>query len=162
MFGFPDPDLDNALDMSSVDPEKAAEVLRIAAKYLREHQRLPSSLAFFLADAFDRAMGKASMVRGSELLVNLNLKIINRRPKAKFEHVGIDLDLLFSANTSKLEAIEMVAQDYGIDASTVKRMYKKYCELKEIEIDAEALEYEENHRGQVQQQSTLKKRKTLK
>jgi len=159
MFGFPDPDLDNALDMSTVDPEKAAEVLRIAAKYLKEHQRLPSNLAFFLADAFDRAMKQASTARGSELLINLNLKVINRRPKAKFEHVGIDLDLLFSTNTSQLEAFEKVAQDYGIDASTVKRMYKKYRLQKDIEIDAEALEYEETHRDQVQQQLIPKKRK---
>jgi hypothetical protein len=150
MFGFPDPDLDNAMDMSAVDSEKAAEVLRIAAKYLREHQRLPSSLAFFLADAFDRAMGKASMVRGSELLINLNLKVMNRRPKAKFEHVGIDLDILFLANTSQLEAFEMVGQDYGIDASTVKRMYKKYRELKDHENEAEAMQHEAMHRDQLQ------------
>ena len=159
MFGVPDPDLDNALEMSMVDPEKAAEVLRIAAKYLKEHQRLPSNLAFFLADAFDRAMRQASTARGSELLINLNLKVINRRPKAKFEHVGIDLDFLFSANTSKLEAIEMVAQDYEIDASTVKRMYKQYRALKDSETDAEALEYEEMYKDQVQQQLIPKKRK---
>ena len=143
MFGFPDPDLDNAMDMSKVDPEKAAEVLRIAAKYLKDHQKLPSGLAFFLADAFERAMGKASMVRGSELLINLNLKVINRRPKANFEHVGIDLDRLFLAKTSQLQAFELVGQDYGIDSSTVKRMYKIYRKYKDFEAKVEAMEYEE-------------------
>jgi len=159
MFGFPDPDLDNAMEMAKVDPEKAAEVLKIAAKYLKDHQRLPAGLAFFLADAFERAMGKASMVRGSELLINLNLKTINRRPKANFDHVGIDLDRLFLAKTSQLQAFEQVGQEYGIDSSTVKRMYKKYRESKDLKVVVDAMEYQKVQSDYVLQQMNQQKKK---
>ena len=151
MLERPDPELDAALDLSRSDPAQAAQVLRIAASYLRRKESLPTSLAFFLADAFESAMRKASMFRGTELLMNLNLVVPNRRPKANFEYVGMDLERLLRAKVPKGEAILQVGETYGISVSSVKRRYKEYLAYKDIEEYADALDYEEEQRHYAQQ-----------
>lgn len=156
MFEFPDPELERAMEMSRVDPEQAAEVLRIAAKHLRNQEQLPSALAYFLADAFEKAMKKASIFRGSELLIHLNLKVSSRRPTANYEHVGFDMDKLFLSKIPKLDALGQVANIYSIDESTVKRMYKKYLKHKAIEWEVEDLDHEEELRN-YSEQSPIKK-----
>jgi hypothetical protein len=139
MFERPDPELDTALDLSKSDPQQAAQVLRIAARYLKAREKLPSALALFLGDAFERAMKKSTLLRGSELLVNLNLVVTHRRPKANFEYVGIEVERLLQAKVKKGKAIIQACEIYGIDESTVKRMHKKYLALKAIEDDFDAL-----------------------
>ena len=135
---FLPPRLERAMDMSDADPKEAAEVLRIAAEYLREGKQMPRSLALFLADAFDRAMRKAPSVRGSELLLNLKLKTSNRRPvKANWEQVGSCLIELIDKKIPMLQAKMKVAEDFGISESTVSRLYKTYLGNREIELIAD-------------------------
>ena len=140
---FLPPDLENAMELSASDPNQAAEVLRIAAKYLRGQERMPDALAHYLADAFERAMKRVSFVRGSELLINLNLKVTHRRTTANFEYVGFDLDRLLQSKVPKGEAILRVGEKYSISVATVKRMYGKYQAFKASEAEADSLLYQE-------------------
>lgn len=160
MFELPDPDLDTALKLSESDPEQAAQVLRIAADYLINQKQLPSALAFFLGYAFEHAMKKASICRGSELLINLNLKVAHRRPKANFENVGMEVERLVYAKVPKGEAIIQAAEAYGLNESTVKRMHTKYLAHKASEDADNVLLYEEEQRHYAQQ-STVKNTEKL-
>lgn len=143
MFERPDPELDTALELSESDPQQAARVLKIAANYLKRQEKLPSALAIFLASAFERAMNKASMFRGAELLRNLNLQVDHRKLKANFEYVGMDVEQLLKEKIPKGKAIIQVGETYGISDSTVKRMHEKYLAHRRIEEDAEAIDQEQ-------------------
>lgn len=127
---FLPPELETAMDLAKSDPEKAAEVLRFAAKYLKTQGSMPFPLALFLADAIEKAMTKASMMRGSELLKNLNLQASNRRTKSNFEYVGYDLQMRVDAKVPKGEALIEIGEKYGVDPKTVERMYKKFLAYK--------------------------------
>ena len=142
MFERPDPELDTALELSESDPQQAARVLKIAANYLKRQEKLPSALAIFLASAFERAMNKASMFRGAELLRNLNLQVDHQRLKANFEYVGMDVEQLLKEKIPKGKAIIQVGETYGISDSTVKRMHEKYLAYRRIE-EAEAIDQEQ-------------------
>ena len=78
-------------------------------------------------------MKRPTTSRGSELLINLCLEVTHRRPKANFEWVGVDVELLIHAKVPNGEAISQAGEKYGISESTVKRMYKLYLERKAIE-----------------------------
>ena len=132
-------DLQIAMDFSESDSNQAAEVLRIAAKYLKSRETMPDALAYYLADAFERAMKKASGFRGSQLLMNLHLEVHHRRVAANFEHVGFDLDRLLQTKVPKVKAILEIGEKYGISEPTVKRMYKKYREFKASEAESDSL-----------------------
>ena len=115
MFERPDPELDNALELAASDPQQAAQVLRIAARYLKKMEPLPSALAYFLGDALERAMKKpTTRRRGSDLLVNLHLEVTHRRPKANFEWVGGDVERLVQAKITKGEAIIQYLNKVGV------------------------------------------------
>ena len=131
MFERPDPELDNALELAASDPQQAAQVLRIAARYLKKMEPLPSALSCFLGDALERAMKKpTTRRRGSDLLVNLHLEVNHRRPKANFEWVGGDVERLVQEKVKKGEAIIRVGESYRISDSTVKRMHNQYIAFK--------------------------------
>lgn len=132
-------ELEKAMDFSKSDPNQAAEVLRIAAKYLKNQAEMPYPLALFLADAFDRAMSKASGMRASELLINLNLKSNNRRPASNFEYVGHDLQERLDAKMQKTKALLEVAEKYLIDEKTVERMHKNYLAFIDWQDEQSAL-----------------------
>lgn len=155
------PKLEAALELSETDPNQAAEVLRIAATYLKNQEEMPYALAYYLGDAFERAMKRASVARGSELLINLNLKVTNRRKSANFEHVGSDLDRLLKSSEAKGDSILRISEKYGISDSTVKRMYKKYQEYQAFEAASDALLYQELQ-GYCGQQSMTKEEPKLK
>jgi len=154
------PELEEALENSAADCDAAAEVLRIAAKYLRTGEAMPFGLSLFLADAIDRAMKKAPSVRGSELLLNLKLKANNkRRSSANFEHVGRDLDRLIASKMRRDDAIHKLTQDYGISEKTVERRLKEYVEFSAFELQQDEL----LHQGVVQvKPQTLRKNTTKK
>ena len=160
MFERPNPELDMALELSKSDPQQAAKVLRIAASYLVGQQQLPSALAAFLGNAFERAMKKASMQRGPELLVNLNLAATNRRPKANFEHVGIYVEQLVQAKVPKGEAIIRTGETYKLSVSSVKRMHKQYLALKAAEALNDQAFYEAEQRHYAQQSAIRTQPKT--
>ena len=137
---LPPPELDDAMEMSAANPLAAAKVLSIAAEYLRKGEVLPSGLAFFLADAIERSMKMGPSVRGSELLINLKLKALNRRPAAAdFVLVGRDLEQLLAEETPVLEAIEEVACRHAISESTVRRKHKAYLEYKAFEMQEDGM-----------------------
>lgn len=147
MFERPDPELDNALELAESDPQQAAQVLRIAASYLKKMEPLPSALAYFLGDAFERAMKKPTTARGSELLVNLHLEVTHRRPKANFEWVGGDVERLIQAKVKKGEAIIRVGETYKVSESTANRMYQDYLALKAFEDGIDHLMSQEEQRA---------------
>ena len=156
------PKLEAALELSETDPNQAAEVLRIAATYLKNQEEMPYALAYYLGDAFERAMKRVSVVRGSELLINLNLMVTNRRASANFEHVGSDLERLLQLSEPKGDAILRISEKYGISDSTVKRMYKKYREYQTFEAASDALLYQELQSDCGQQSMPKKKPKPKK
>ena len=139
---FLPPYLEAAMDLSESDPNQAAEVLRIAAKYLRSRERMPDALAYYLADAFERAMKRASVARGAELLINLHLVVTHRRTVANFEYVGFDFERFLQSKMSKGEAILRTCEKYSISESTVKRMLKKYQAFKDSEAESDSLIFE--------------------
>jgi hypothetical protein len=136
---FLPPELEEAMNLSESDPNQAAEVLRIAAKYLRSGERMPYALACFLADAFERAMKRASVTRGSELLINLRLMVTHRRKAANFEYVGFDLERLLQSKLPKGEAMLRIGEKYGISVSTVRRMHDKYLGFKASEAESDSM-----------------------
>ena len=153
------PNLEAAMELAESDPNQAAEVLRIAATYLKNQEKMPYALAYYLGDAFERAMKRASTARGSELLINLNLMVTNRRKSANFEHVGFDLERLLQSKISKGEAILHICEKYNISESTVKRMVKKYQAFKASEAESDSLLFEALQRDNVVQSSASKKPK---
>jgi hypothetical protein len=159
MFDRPNPELDMALELSKSDPQQAANALRIAASYLKAQQPLPPALASFLGDAFERAMKKIPMYRGSELLVNLNLEVKNRRTKANFEHVGIEVEQLVQAKVPKGEAIIRAGETYKLSESSVKRMHKQYLALKAAEALDDGALYEAEQRNYAQQSAIKNEQK---
>lgn len=150
MFERPDPELDNALELAASDPQQAAQVLRIAARYLKKMEPLPPALAYFLGDAFERAMKKPTTSRGSELLVNLRLKVTHRRPKANFERVGGDVERLIQAKVKKGEAIIRVGETYKVSDATATRMHQNYLSLKAFEDGIDNLMSQEEQRAYAQ------------
>ena len=156
---FLPPDLEAAMDLAESDANQAAEVLRIAAKYLRSRERMPDALAYYLADAFERAMKRASVARGSELLINLHLVVTHRRTVANFEYVGFDFERFFQSKMSKGEAILRTCEKYGISESTVKRMLKKYHAFKDSEAESDSLLFEPLQRDYAVQSVASKKPK---
>ena len=156
---FLPPDLEAAMDFAESDANQAAEVLRIAAKYLRSRERMPDALANYLADAFERAMKRASVARGSELLINLNLLVTHRRTVANFEYVGFDFERFLQSKISKGEAILCICEKYGISESTVKRMLKKYQAFKDSEAESDSLLFEALQRDYAVQSMAIKKPK---
>lgn len=147
MFERPDPELDSALELAASDPQQAAQVLRIAASYLKRLEPLPSALAYFLGDAFERAMKRPTTSRGSDLLVNLHLQVTHRRLKANFEWVGGDVERLIQAKVPKGDAISQVEETYEIGESTVKRMHQDYLALKAFEDGIDHLMSQEEQRA---------------
>ena len=140
-------ELENALDLMDADPEQAAMVLRIAAGYLRKGEPLPFPLALFLADAIEKAMRKAPSVRGSELLLNLKLKVNNRRKAAaNFEHVGRDFEECRSENMSVLKTSMKIAERYGISESTAIRLHNKYLGFMAAQMERDSVIFEEELR----------------
>ena len=148
---FLPPELEAAMDLAESDANQAAEVLRIAAKYLRSREKMPDALAYYLADAFERAMKRASVARGSELLINLHLVVTHRRTVANFEHVGFDLERFLQSKMPKGEAIHRICEKYDISESTVKRMLKKYQAFKASEAESDSLLFEALQRDSVAQ-----------
>ena len=146
MFDRTDPELDTALALAKSDPQQAAQVLRIAARYLKKLEPLPPALAFFLGDAFERSMKKPTTSRGNELLVNLHLVVTHRRPKANFEWVGGDVERLIQAKVPKGDAIRQAEETYEIGESTVKRMHQDYLALKVFEDGIDHLMSQEEQR----------------
>lgn len=70
-----------AIRLAPTDPDKAAEVLVIAAEFLRSGRPMPLELVDYVAGAFHAAMLKPEQHRARALLLELNLAVDGRRPR---------------------------------------------------------------------------------
>lgn len=115
------------LKVAEGTPEAAAELLRVAARLLRERRALPGELADYLADAFESAMAKPKESRLKELGRELKLTALNRRQK-KFDPWAVDLALLMAHEAgarSETKAIAHVARKFGVSPATIRRFLRK-------------------------------------
>lgn len=115
------------LSKSDANPDAAAEVLLLAAEYIRAKEPLPDDLAEHLAGAIEASMVKPERLRGKALLRELNLQIGNRR-KADVDwyQLGMAFEKLVDANLKEGPAASQIAVDFNTSESTAKRLWKKY------------------------------------
>lgn len=113
------------LDAAPSDPDAAAKALLLVAKRIRSGAPLSAELANHLAGAIEAAMLKPQSHRGSALLRELHLKVGNRR-QARVNRiaVGMGVHALVLDKVSLNAAAAQIGVEFGIDDSTVKRIYK--------------------------------------
>ena len=114
------------------DPQAPAEVLKIAARYLRNRERLPGNLADHLADAFEAAALKQRTHQGPALLRELGFTQGNRRPAADWRDVGAYMSQRIDDGESQNQAAENTAAHFRISESTAKRLFREYREAMDI------------------------------
>lgn len=115
-----------AIARAASDPEQAAEVLRLAAAYMRRGEALPANLADYLACAIEASMGKPRGHRSGALLEELNLKTRNRRPAAYWLEVGAFMADLTDSGASINTAATEAAIKFNIGEKTASRYLKTY------------------------------------
>ncbi len=119
-----------AIELAPSDPWGAAEALRIAARYIREGKPLPPPLDDYLAGAIEAAMHKAPEHRGSALLLELNLKALNRKPGRYWLEVGKFVEFHRDPDVAKgmtyEGAVAMAADIFKIHDSTVRRYWRQF------------------------------------
>ncbi|MGH8173270.1 MAG: hypothetical protein ACREPX_08975 [Rhodanobacteraceae bacterium] len=128
------PDVSEALKNAPIDPEAAATLLRIAARYLRESisryreipEVMPSGLARYLANAFERAARVPASARVSELAQSLHLDAGHRRKLASWLDAGARFDDLVRQGESKFLAATIVAVEFNCSQRTAQRYWKQY------------------------------------
>lgn len=125
------------LNRVEANPDAAAEVLLLAAEYMRAGKPLPDDIAEHLAGAFEAAMCKPQKMRGKALLRELHLTAGNRRPAdVDWYALGQRFDDLVAAGNSENAAASQVGVEFGIDDSTAKRVWKNTylpaCEARRI------------------------------
>lgn len=114
------------LNRVEANPDAAAEVLLLAAEYMRAGKPLPDDIAEHLAGAFEAAMCKPQKMRGKALLRELHLTAGNRRPADVDRYaLGQRFDNLVAAGKSENAAASQVGVEYRVDDSTAKRIWKK-------------------------------------
>lgn len=136
-----------AMHDAEADPDGAARLLLIAAKYLRRDEPLPTMLRLYLAEAFERSMMKSKPYRNKALLRELRLMTAGRR-KVKtpwLDSPGEYFYWLVESGVSQNAAAAQISADYGISESTAVRLWREWRAAKE-EHDRLCREYdEENH-----------------
>ena len=149
--------LDAAISGAPCDPEAAAEVLRLAAPYLRDldtRGELPLGLGKYLADAFEVAMAKPVKNRTTQLSRELHLKAENRRPKNHWDIGDLMATVIETNQISKNAAAKIVSQSESISESTAKKAHTAYLAMLEYhpqwQAEEDRLELEENERIQQQ------------
>jgi len=117
----------DAVWRADIDPEQAAEALRIAAGYLRRREPLPDDLADWLADAFESTALKPAKNRAHTLAVELRLKALNRRPKAHWFDVGAFMHRAMTRlDMSQTAAAQAAANKFGIVEATAVAYLKQF------------------------------------
>lgn len=117
----------------------AADVLEIAARYLRQRKPLPPALADYLADAFETSAAKPLDNQGAVLLRELGIKAENRRPThaAPFE-LALFVDDKSNGNSER-QRIMAAVREFGIAETTVRRFLIKGRQDVEDEAYEQAL-----------------------
>lgn len=128
MAKLPNIDFD-AMDMlkrAEANPDAAAQVLLLAAQYIREGQVVPENIADHLAGAFEAAMQKPQSQRGKALLQELHITATNHRPAdVDWYALGQKFDELVNVGESQNAAASQVAVEFDISESTAKRIWSK-------------------------------------
>jgi hypothetical protein len=121
-----------ALSNAPSDTEAAAELLSIAARYLRAGLPLPRLLAEHFANAFERAKRVPARSRPAELARSLLLTASGRRPVANPIEVGSRVEALLIEGKSKTAAIAEVASHFACDISVVRRAWKTALDARDM------------------------------
>lgn len=124
MVKLPNFDGFDLLRRAKANPDAAADVLLLAAKYMRRGEVLPDYVADHLAGAFEAAMRKPQKHRGKALLNELHITASNRRPAdVDCYELGKRFDQLLSKGHSESAAASQVAVEFNISESTAKRVW---------------------------------------
>lgn len=108
------------------EPDTAAQLLMLAAYYLRNRKPMPDMLADYLADAFETAMVKPQENRVPQLGRELNLTALNRRPLyVSWGTLDIVVKKLLNEGMSQSQAEKEAAKFCGVSTSTAKRELAK-------------------------------------
>ena len=113
------------------DPQGAADLLLLAAEYIRSGEPLPSQLADYLAGAIEASMGKPPEHRNAAFLAELRLTNGNRRAAADWFEVGMAFDALIDSGLSQNQAKAQIAAEMDVSESTAVRMYKQWINANE-------------------------------
>jgi len=127
-----DVDAWNVLRNAESDSEAAAQVMQIAAKYIREGQPLPMGLREWLANALADAALKPARYRAKALTDALNLTANNRRPSGDWLLIGGAFEDLITDGKSQTQAADQIAGDHDIDQRTATRYWRAFLRAKEI------------------------------
>jgi hypothetical protein len=114
------------------DPEAAAQLMQIAAKYIREGQPFPMGLREWIANALDDAALKPARYRAKALTDALRLTANNRRPKGDWLTIGAAFEDLITDGKSQTQAADQIAGDHDIDQRTATRYWREFLRGKEI------------------------------
>ena len=123
------------LSRAESHPEAAAEAIRLAAKYIRREQPLPSGLKEWIANALDDAALKPAAYRAKALTDALCLTANNRRPAGNWFDIGHEFDGFMSEGKYTINSVaNFIAEKHSIDPSTARRYWRKFEKVKpEIE-----------------------------
>jgi hypothetical protein len=112
------------LKRAEANPDAAAQVLLLAARYMREGQVVPENITAHLAGAFEAAMQKPQSQRGKALLLELHITATNQRPAdVDWYALGQRFDELVNMGESQNAAASQIAVEFGISESTAKRIW---------------------------------------
>lgn len=115
------------LDRTEANADAAAQVLLLAAEYMRAGKPLPDDLAEHIAGAFEAAMHKPSKMRGDALLLELHIKIPHTRPAdVSWFEVGQHFDHLCHELGTQTAAATQTAIDFNISESTATRIWRDH------------------------------------
>ena len=130
------------LDRLGTDPDAPGEVLKIAARYLRDYEPMPGHFAGHLADAFEAAMAKPLDMQGSALLRELGFTQGHRRKSADWHAVGCFMSRLIDEGESQNEAATSAAVHFEISESTAKRSHRAFLENLRKSMERSRQKYE--------------------
>lgn len=132
----------DALAHAPSDPEAAATVLRIAARYLRRlqfggdgPQFLPDDLAGFLANAFERTARVPAKARPKVLAQALHLTAPGRRLVGSPFHISSEVYDLVLDGIAPTAACAIVAEKHDCSKDTVEDYWRRYADAFEIRGD---------------------------
>lgn len=120
-----------SLNRAKANPDAAAQVIVLAAEYIRAGKPLPKELAEHIAGAFENAMSAPREKRGQVLLRKLHLKPGNRRPKdLDWYEIGQHVHNLVEKGLSQFDAAAQTcvdlqdSVDVKLSESTVLRLWR--------------------------------------
>lgn len=119
-----------AIRSAPSDPEKAAEVLLLAAEYMRSGQPMPKELVDYVAGAFHAAMLKPVQYRVRALALELNLEASGRRP-SEFDWMHALTIIENNPTLSRPELITLIMKQGECGRTHARGLLKKALEARD-------------------------------